>query len=220
MIASPRRRLLAVVVDRAAGFVALGGVIVIAVTISRRVPWIQRKLLAVGLRAPTPRSLAAQRQRWRRVFWPLWPVFIANAVLGRNRRGPGARIAGIRRVDGRTGGPVTGRSALIRFAVGRAVPRLIASLYRPQQRRAVERMRAVASAEREIARQHRDAEERQQEALTAFYREYGGTPMSSRVWPFIGILIPQMIPLVPTLWSPRRQTVYDWLSGTVVVDNN
>lgn len=47
------------------------------------------------------------------------------------------------------------------------------------------------------------------------YREHAVTPMSSCVWPLTGVLLP----LVPALWSPRRQTLYDWLSGTLVVEN-
>ena len=55
---------------------------------------------------------------WFRRWGPTLTVFsFVTEVLGRNGRGPGAHLLGLRRVDARTGGPVTVRSALIGSSV-------------------------------------------------------------------------------------------------------
>ncbi|MBV9606052.1 MAG: RDD family protein [Solirubrobacterales bacterium] len=56
---------------------------------------------------------------------------IASAVRWRNTRGVGARVMGLRRVDVRTGGPVSVRSALIRATFGVGVRRF-SSRWRPR----------------------------------------------------------------------------------------
>ncbi len=61
-------------------------------------------------------------QRWLstpQLAWGFRVFGLVSEVAMRNSRSPGARIVGIRRADARTGGPVTVRSALIRYTFAR-----------------------------------------------------------------------------------------------------
>jgi RDD family len=64
-------------------------------------------------------------RRWQVAVWVLTT---AGAVPVRNSLGPGARIMRLRRVDARTGGPVSVRSALIRSLVRTGCLRLVSHL--------------------------------------------------------------------------------------------
>jgi len=212
MIASPQRRLLAVAVDIAVVLVWVAGAGLVAVLAYRYVPWARRRLRALGLPPASGRFTADDRAQFDRLFRVPWQVLIVNAVLCRNKRGPGDQLTGIQRVDRRTGGPVTVRGALVRFVARQVMVRLIARRYQPQQRRVVERLKGFTPALREIQQAHRGDKAAQRGALMAFYREHDLNPLSACVRP------PAIfIPLLSALSSPRNQTLYDWLSDTVVV---
>jgi membrane protein insertase Oxa1/YidC/SpoIIIJ len=119
----------------------------------------------------------------------------------------------LRRVDARTGGSVTVRSVLLRYAFGELWSALTASVYRPTDRRATERRQALQPQLEEIERQYPDDLDARQRAIQECYRANGVKPFGSCVWrlPWIPA------PLIPALWSPHNQTMADRLAGTIAV---
>ena len=84
-------------------------------------------------------------------------------VAIRNWRSPGDRAMGLRRVEARTGGPVSVRSALIRVGVQTASRELSRRVQRPIHQRSLERTRAVKAElkeAREIRAGDREAQKR------------------------------------------------------------
>jgi hypothetical protein len=102
------------------------------------------------------------------------------ALPGRNWRGPGARVVGLRRVEARTGGPVTIRSALIRFAVTTAWSELIGQLNRPAGQRLRERGQAIHSEMHDLLDEHAGDPKAQQQAISDRYKA-GDLSRSMRV---------------------------------------
>jgi hypothetical protein len=88
-----------------------------------------------------PGDVAERLRRWR---WGILVVTLPLAVRGRNWRGPGYKILGLRAADARTGGPVTLRSAIIRWGVATAFGQLSQQGARAWRRRdpAVKRSQA------------------------------------------------------------------------------
>lgn len=72
---------------------------------------------------------------------------------------------------------------------------------------------AAGPALKDVQQAHRDDPEAQQRAMRDVYRSHGVHPLSSCPWQIPGIVIPSL----PALWSPRRQTAYDGLAGILVV---
>jgi hypothetical protein len=82
-------------------------------------------------------------------------------LTGRNWRSPGQQAAGIRRVDARTGGPVSVRSASVALVLQRGTQRIYRALDQPANAHAearqlaandeIERMRGVAARRRSQA---------------------------------------------------------------------
>lgn len=136
-------------------------------------------------------------------------------LTGRNWRSPGMRALGIRRVDARTGGPVSARSAAIALVLETGSQRISTALAQPAVARArtrqlsandeIERMRA--------SRPDDDAEELWRDAA-AIRKRLGAR---NRTW-----MLPRMLARIateqlPALGSGRRQTLTQWLAGTAVV---
>ncbi|MDQ6804627.1 MAG: RDD family protein [Actinomycetota bacterium] len=210
-IASLRRRLLSCILD--AGIIA--GPVAIGMLVYERFPAVRQCVRNTALHSRVMRLVGPGGgpklpARWRSA---MWVVSIVGAVVGRNWRGPGSRILKIRRVDARTGGSVTVRSALIRFAAGEAWRLVSARFCAPWQRRAAQRLSELESALKDLQEVHREDSEALQRATIDFYRARDIDPLGSWLWPLPGVLMPQ----VPALSSERRQTAYDWLAGTVVV---
>jgi hypothetical protein len=133
---------------------------------------------------------------------------------GRNRRGVGARAMGIRRVDVRTGGPVTFRAALIRHVVSNGYGLATGRLLRPITQRSYSRMQEFRPALRELQRVHADNPEALQEATSRFYRDHRVNPLASCLWPLLSGVVVRMLPF---LLSPLRQSLPDRVARIVVV---
>ena len=155
------RRLLASFLN---GVVVLGGIGGIAGVVTagwrlvRRLPAVKRCLRSARL----PSRLTGWARpgidlrppvRWIRA---VWMATVVGAVVGRNWRGPGGRILQVRRVDARTGGSVTVRSALIAFAATAGWKRASARFYASRRGSADERLSALQPTLKELQQAHRD----------------------------------------------------------------
>jgi hypothetical protein len=135
-------------------------------------------------------------------------AMLALAPVGRNVRGPGARVAGIRRVDARTGGPVSVRSAIVAHVTAETWGALTNLLFAPVRRRRIAKLKAL---EPQFEERGGDPE-----ALAALFREHGVNPFASCTWVVPQLAVARAIQL-PAPWSSVRQGLVERLSGTVVV---
>jgi hypothetical protein len=140
-------------------------------------------------------------------------VGLVNAVLMRNSRSPGARIMHIRRVDARTGGPVSVRSAIIRSLAAKAWGSLVAGLFTRFERRVQARFQTVNEQLRELRVKHAADKEALQRAQIELFKRYNVNPLASCGWILPGIAVGQL----PRLFSPLHQTLPDRIAGVVIV---
>lgn len=151
-----------------------------------------------------------QSPAWRVGFRVAW---VPIEVRMRNRRSPGDRAMGIRRVDARTGGPVSVRSVLVSEAVRTAWSELNRLVQRPSQRRFEERRRFVKAALIEARGYHEGDTEAQKRAMFEVAKRYPLRPWGWCAGGFLGSL-----PLyLPAPWSARHQTVPERVAGIVTV---
>ena len=149
--------------------------------------------------------------RWR---FAMWALAAPIEIRLRNWRSPGARAMGLRRVDARTGGPVSVRSAVIRNVVDTASQELYRLVQRPFQARLSERHRAVQAELRELRRTRGDDDDAQQRAsIKEVYRRHNLRPWSSCARGLLGG-VPKYL---PAFWSARHQSLPDRVAGIVVV---
>jgi hypothetical protein len=174
-----------------------------------------------GIAAATGRS--EELSRWidcstERELWshPGFTGALASLQLtGRNWRSPGMRAVGIRRVDARTRGPVSVRSAYIGLGLQTANQRISRVQLQPTLARAQARQLA-ANDEIERMRASRpddDAEELWRDA--ASIRKRLGA--RNRTWMLPRMLIRTAVEQLPALSSSSRQTLTQRLAGTADV---
>jgi uncharacterized RDD family membrane protein YckC len=147
----------------------------------------------------------------RRVRGGLQMLSLVLAIVGRNGRGPGARLVGIRRVDERTGGPVTVRSAFVRYGIVTAGQRLRMVILKPLQERADLRRRALEPQLRKLREKYAADPEAMGKEMVGLYEGSCAPSLST-------MLVTVLAGGVPTLLSPRNQSIADTLAGTIVVD--
>jgi hypothetical protein len=135
------------------------------------------------------------------------------AVSARNRRSPGYRVVGIRRVDARRGGAVTIRSAVIHLASREGWAWLTRQAMGPAQRRASQRTKDFRAQVDEIKRQHADDPDAGQDAITSLYKSADVNCLTPIVWGLPAVLAGPL----SSLLSGSHQTIGDRLSGTVIV---
>ena len=145
---------------------------------------------------------------------PLWRCgALAYAVGLRDWRTPGMRVMGIRRVDARTGGPVTVRSALTRYLAEQTRGLVVGGFVARRFRQAREPVEALQADIRAAERAHPDDPAARVRATMDVYDSAGVTPWAG--------CLPSTIPLVSevlfTLLTPRRQSPNDWVAGIVVI---
>ena len=209
-IASLRRRALASAIDAAvfmvpAAIVGGGGV------------WLYMTYLGRRSGEADPEFDFAERLPFHRLAEPRWRLVVwavsAPIEVGlRNWRSPGARAMGLRRVDARTGGPVSVRSAVMRNAVNTASGELSRWVRRPSMKRFAERRDALEAELKEVRRTYSDDEARRRAMKEISERR------KLRVWKTCGWGLLGLAPrYVPVLWSPRNQTPVDRVTGTIVV---
>jgi uncharacterized RDD family membrane protein YckC len=191
-VASLPRRAAAATLDAMLAFLVLGG-----------------GGAAVALRRGTSELSPAQRRVMEALKW----VLPAVAVVMRNRRTPGQRLAEIRRVDDRTGGPVS-----LGAAIARQLYDLVLQLsMRRATRRAIRRLQDNhAELQRrleEIQAAHAGDTTRIQEETAAVSNQMA----ANCAGPLVTGLARASLTFLIALRSPRRQTIADRASGTVIV---
>jgi hypothetical protein len=157
-------------------------------------------------------SLPELSQRWER---PLSAASFAFEIQMRNWRGPGYRLLGLRRVNARTGGPVSVHSAVVEWVWAHATSQMTRVLMRPQQARRDERLAAFKAEMEEFERAHAgDHEAIEREQREAFKRHDLGLGYSCLVPIAPGLLIN-----LASVCLPPHQTVAQRLAGTVVIED-
>jgi hypothetical protein len=164
-----------------------------------------------------PRGVAARLQsRWVRLGLKLISVLLA--VRAKERRGLGYRLLHLRLVDAHGGGAPSRRQQIVRAAtseIWQATHRRLVPPPTPVPESPHDQ--AKLRAEIEAARRlHEDDQEALQLALARIFRE-NRTEASISCGPLLARLPLIVAVSLPMPWSPLRQSLVDWLSGTVVV---
>jgi hypothetical protein len=200
-LASLGRRVLAAGIDATCILSA------IAAALAATVSWGWRKDDEAGRLAPL--------KRWNE--WAKSPAWrcaaLAYAVGLRNWRTPGMRLTRLRRVDARTGGPVTVRRALTRHLAEQARGAVNKRWLTSWQSRTRAPVDALKDDVKAAHRAHRGDPEAQQQAVMDIYAAAGVNP-SARCWQ---LMVPVAAEALVTLCGPRHRSPYDWIAGIVVV---
>jgi hypothetical protein len=150
--------------------------------------------------------------RWKVAMW------LASGAVRlplRNWRSPGSRAFGLRRVDVRSGGPLSARNVLVEQLVVVASGEIRRRLTTPRMTRRKQRLEALQPELAEIARMHADDHKALERALKGFYKRNRVNTASSCGPPLLGAALMQ----APVLWSPLNQTIPERLAGIVVVQD-
>lgn len=210
-IASWRRRLLASLVDLIvsvfAGVALVAGGVAWAF-VRARAQSADKTVDADAIERASPWRLSVRQQAI------LWAASMGLGVLGRNWRSPGFRLLRLQRVDVRTGGPVTVRTALIVHTCDWAWGAMSRRLIRDPLRRQRERSREHSEALTEIRRKHAGDPQQRQLAVASFLEQHASISLSTCLWP----LLPEVLwRVVPALWVRQGRTIRDRVTGTAVV---
>lgn len=151
--------------------------------------------------------------RSRRAQLILSSVSVSYEIASRNRRAAGYRALGLRRVDARTGGPVSARSAVIRSTFTHAWTRFARGLTGRDEQLDSEQRAAVRAEAEEARRRHPDDPDAATRAAAEVYRRHGVVRARSCA----SLVASALLLYVPAIWSPLNQTLPDRLAGIVVV---
>ena len=168
--------------------------------------------------AANARGIAARLQS-RQVRLGLNLISVLLAGRAKERRGPGYRVLRLRLVDAHGGGAPSRRQRIVRAAIG--------EIWQATHRRLVPPPTPVPETPRDQAKLHAEIEsarrrygddhEALQMALARIFRENRTDPVSVACLPLLA-RVPLIVAInLPMPWSPLRQSLVDWLSGTVVV---
>lgn len=147
---------------------------------------------------------------------------LSGAALGlsistRNRRSPGFRVVGLRRVDARTGGPRSVRSVLIGMAFDHARREATRPLFRSRAHRGRDERAELAQRLEEVERRYAaDRPARQQEVMQVS-AAHEGNLLAGCGWQIAGPVLAQVVLGAGAIRSGR--TAYDRLTGTIVVSD-
>lgn len=146
----------------------------------------------------------------------LWGASAGLAVANRNWRGPGFRVVGLRRVDARTGGIVSVRSALIGVSFDQVWQVATRPLFGSRARHQRDRVSALGPQLRAVERKYADDPQARQRAVMEFYKANTVSPFAGCGWQLAGPVVSQ---LIIALGSRGGRTVRDRITGiSVVVD--
>ena len=240
-VASLRERLLAAVVD--AGLVGLGMAVVVGLGIGAAVAYArvrgeddedkadedEDEEDASPLRSRGDGDLDDQDDRSRGIQHRT-AEFLQSPVVGaalqgagaglaianRNWRSPGFRVVGLRRVDARTGGPISVRSVLIGVLFDQARQAATRPLFRSRAHRERDRLRELAPQLKEIQHKYEADPQAQQRAMKEFYKANQVNPVAGFGWVVVGPIFSQLV-LATAIRNGR--TVYDRLTRTTVVSD-
>jgi hypothetical protein len=217
-IAPLRRRLMARLIDTAAFLIPLLLVGVAGAGLYH----LYRRRRAAGDEASDPfdaPELPLVRRVGESTTWRLGLVAasVPIEVAIRNWRTPGDRAMGLRRVDARTGGPVSVRSTLIRVGVQTASRESNRWVQRPLHERSLERTRGL-KAELKEAREIRVGDrEAQKRAMAEVLKRSRVRPSSSCGRALLSGTLGSVPLYLPALWSARNQTLPERIAGILTV---
>ncbi len=137
------------------------------------------------------------------------------ALSLRNRRSPGMRAMGLRRVS-IDGGPITAGSALTVQLTEALQSELLRPVYRGSADRAKQRAEASIRQIREIGDRHRDDSAAAEAAIHKHLAQNRGLTMSCAT-PIAIMAGSISFRYVIALRSPRRQTLAERFAGTIVI---
>lgn len=157
-----------------------------------------------------PRRPFEMSTRWQVV---MWIGSGAAEVLCRNWRSPGYRAMGLRRVDVRTGGPVSARNALLYHAITATSGWISRQLMRPWQAGRAQRREAIWAEIKEAKGAHPNDPSAQREAMQEIFKQHRVRPVGSCAPPLLSTVVMQS----PAVFSPRHQTIAQRLAGIVIV---
>ena len=208
-IATMRRRALAGVIDLAtAGMMGLG-----AIAAGYAGPIVLARLRGEN----EPRKRAERKSEFDppRVLRTAWSGAARGLeVAGRNSRGPGFRLCGLRRVDLRTGRRVAIRSAVADQLLGEIWRSMTQPLYMSSAKRMHERISALAPLIEEAKRTYETDPEARMQAIARLYQEHEVNPASGCGTAVVGSLVSRAaLDLLPL----GGRTLRDRLTGTAVV---
>lgn len=136
------------------------------------------------------------------------------AFASRNTRSPGFRVVGLRRVDARTGGPVSAGGYLIGLLFDQTRQALITPLFRARAQRKRERLKELEPKRSEIERKYANDREACRRALGELYEANEVKLTSGCWWPVAGPVLSQ---LVLAALTRDGRTIHDRVTGTIVV---
>ena len=123
-------------------------------------------------------------------------------------------MLGLRRVDARSGGPVTIGGAVAGAMLDFARQAGTKPLLRSRVRREHERLSALQPQMKEIGHKYAADPEARERALMQFYKTNRVNPLRGCALPLLHGLLAQ---LSSALWSRQGQTIRDRVTGTIVV---
>lgn len=213
--ASSLRRFVASLIDVLVGILALvamvgAGIGVFRVARKRRV----NSRLFRGLAAGSAKI--RDHCQSRRVQFVLRAVAFAGSILTKQRRSPGSRILGLRRVDARTGAEVSRRQEMIRAGTRQAWRMLCQRLVRSPKPRHVSEQEKLKSEVQAAQRRYADDQDAFQREVMRVYRENKVAPTRVSFLPVLARLLAIAAIDLPAFWSPLKQSLLDRLAGTVV----
>jgi len=139
------------------------------------------------------------------------------AIAARNWRGLGFRVVGLRRVDARTAGPVSVRSAVIGQVFDQAWQATTKSPFQSRVRRQGDRLSALEPQLRALKRKHTGDREASQRAVMDLYEANDVNALAGCGWLLAGEALSHAA--LALVGSREGRTVRDQITGTrVIVD--
>jgi hypothetical protein len=209
------RRVVASLIDVLVGILALvamvgAGIGVFSVARKRRINFRLFRGLAAG--SVNIRDYLQSRP----VQFALRAVAFAGSILTKQRRSPGSRILGLRRVDARTGAEVSRRQEMIRAGTRQAWRMLCQRLIPTPKPRQASEQEKLKSDMQAAQRRYADDQDALQREVMRVYRENKVAPTRVSFLPVLARLLAIAVIDLPAFWSPLKQSLLDHLAGTVV----
>jgi hypothetical protein len=215
-VAPVRRRFAASLIDALVGIVALVLLVGTGVGIFRvaRARPVNFKFLG-GLVSGLPN--ASIRLQSRPVKLIVHIAMFAVSVRTRERRSPGSRILGLRRVDARTGRDVSRTQEVIRSGARQGWRFLCRQLIRTPKARASPEWEKLKSDLEAARHRHADDQEALQHEVMHIYQENKARPVRVAYLPVLARVALVSVVDLPLVWSERKQSILDRLAGTMIV---
>jgi hypothetical protein len=217
-VASLRLRFLAALVDAAivvGGVAGVGGIGIAGVIVYARVRGDKDE--QDGDEQDEPSAIQCMTREFRQspeLSAALSGASASLAVASRNWRGPGLRVVGLRRVEARTGGIVSVRSALIGVLFDQACQTATTALFRSRAQRQRDRVSALGPQLWAVERKYADDPGARRRAVMEFYKANDVNPLAGWGWLLAGPVVPQ---LALAVGSRGGRTVRDRITSTSVI---